>query len=100
MIGSPDKQAWVPMREVQHGTPLKEAVPPLIGAHEILEMLPPSVRTEVSTKWVRNNIPGRVRIGRSYVWPSTKVIEFLSGGGLSAVQASSKRAAAAGKTDE
>lgn len=75
-----NNDGWSAMREVQHGTALKAALPPLLGAHDILEMLPPSVRTEVSVKWIRKNIPGKMRIGRSYVWPSTKVIDYLNSG--------------------
>jgi hypothetical protein len=70
------------MREVQHGSAVKSPLPPLLGAHDILELLPVGVRTEVSVKWIRKNIPGKRRVGRSYVWPSAKVLEYLNSGQL------------------
>ena len=76
-----DKNGWSAVRDVQHGqSPTPPSAIPLIGAHEILAMFPPAVQLQVSTKWVRANVPGKVRIGRSYVWPTRKVLEFLNSG--------------------
>lgn len=88
-----DKNGWSAVRDVQHGQPpAPTPVVPLIGAHEILAMFPPAVRLQVSTKWVRANVPGKVRIGRSYVWPTLRVLEFLNSGSFGDAFMKSKQA--------
>lgn len=68
------------MRELQQGS-----LPPrvdLVTATEIMAMLPETVKGSVSIRWIRNNVPGKRRIGKQDMWPRSAVLDYFTSTGI------------------
>ena len=63
------------LRELQHSNH-----PPrvdLVSTAEIMAMLPESLQGSVSLKWIRQNVPGKRRVGRQDMWPRSAVLDYF-----------------------
>jgi hypothetical protein len=80
MTKTPDP--LVVLRDLQHGDGPGAPRLDLVTAKEILDMLPDSLRGEVSDRWIRRTVPGRRRVGRQDMWPRTMVLDYFLAAGM------------------